>query len=152
MAKWTVKLGEFDIQYRPRPSMKAQVLADFAAECTIFDNKPKDIDDNIIKEAMTLKSDLKSIWVLHINRASNAQGSRAGLILTNSEGIVIEYALRFNFKTSNNQAKYEVLLAGLKIAKELEIYSLKVFTDSQLIAGWVKDEFEAHDPIIMKYL
>ncbi|XP_073099648.1 uncharacterized protein [Elaeis guineensis] len=152
MAKWAVKLDEFDIQYRPRSSMKAQVLADFVTECTIFDNKSKDTDDNTIKEATTLKPDLKSTWVLHIDGASNAQGSGAGLILTNFEGLVIEYALRFNFKVLNNQAEYEAFLIGLKIAKELEIYSLKVFTDAQLIVGQVKDEFEAHDSIMMKYL
>ena len=90
--------------------------------------------------------------MLHIDGASNTQGSGAGLILTNFEGIVIEYGLRFNFKISNNQAEYETLLAGLKIAKELEIYSLKVFTDSQLITGQVKGEFEARDSIMMKYL
>ena len=41
-----------------------------------------------------------------------------------------EYALRFNFKTSNNQAEYEALLASLKITKEHDIDSLKIFTDS----------------------
>ena len=76
--------------------------------------------------------------MLHIDGASNAQGSGAGLILTNFKGVVTEYVLRFNFKTSNNQAKYKALLVGLKIVKELEIDSLKVFTDSQLIAGQVK--------------
>ena len=60
MAKWTVKLGEFDIQYRPRSSMKAQVLADFITECTISDNKPEDTDDNTIKQVMTFESDLRS--------------------------------------------------------------------------------------------
>ncbi|XP_073103293.1 uncharacterized protein [Elaeis guineensis] len=152
MTKWTVKLGEFNIQYRLQPSMKVQVLADFIAECTIFDNKPEDTNDNTIKEATTLKLNLKSIWMLHIDGASNAQGSGAGLILMNSKGIVTEYAFRFNFKASNNQAEYEALLTGLKIAKELEIYSLKIFTNSQLIAGQVKDKFEARDPIMMKYL
>ena len=49
--------------------------------------------------------------------------------------VVTEYALRFNFKALNNHAKYEALLAGLKMAKEFEIDNLKVFTDSQLIAG-----------------
>ena len=90
--------------------------------------------------------------MLHIDGASNAQSSRAGLILTNSEGVIIEYILRFNFKASNNQVKYEVLLTGLKIIKELDIDSLKVFTDSQLIAEQVKGEFEARGPIMMKYL
>ncbi|XP_077251929.1 uncharacterized protein LOC143891180 [Tasmannia lanceolata] len=35
LMKWAVELSEFDIQYVPRPSIKAQVLADFVAECTI---------------------------------------------------------------------------------------------------------------------
>ena len=46
---------------------------------------------------------------------------------------MIEYALRINFKASNNKAEYETLLAGLKIAKELGTDNLKVITDSQLI-------------------
>src|SRR5215471_14034793 len=37
IAKWAIKLSEFDLQYRSRPSMKAQVLADFVVECTIPD-------------------------------------------------------------------------------------------------------------------
>ena len=68
--------------------------------------------------------------MLHIDGASNAQGSGTGLILTNFEGMVIEYAFRFNFKTSNNQIEFEALLVGLKIIKELDIDNLKIFTDS----------------------
>ena len=130
MVKWAVKLGKFDIQYRPRPSIKVQVLADFVAEYTISDDKPEDTDDNAIKQVMTPEPDLGSTWVLHIDGVSNAQGSGAGLVLINFKGVVTEYALQFNFKALNNQAEYEALLAGLKIVKELEIDSLKVFTDS----------------------
>ena len=104
------------------------------------------------KEAATPEFDPESTWVLHIDGASNAQGSGAGFLLTNSEGVVTEYALRFNFKTSNNQAEYEALLAGLRVVKELRIDSLKVFSDSQLIVGQVKGEFEARDPTMAKYL
>ena len=68
--------------------------------------------------------------MLHIDRASTTHDSRVGLILTNSEGVITEYALRFNFKASNNQVEYKALLAGLKIAKELDIDSLKIFIDS----------------------
>ena len=32
IAKWGTRLGSFDIRYRPRSSMKGQVLADFVAE------------------------------------------------------------------------------------------------------------------------
>lgn len=36
--KWAVELGEFDIAYVPRPSIKVQTLADFLVECTLPDN------------------------------------------------------------------------------------------------------------------
>ena len=110
--------------------MKVQVLVDFVVEYIVSDNKSKNETDDTIKQTVTPKPDLKSIWVLHIDGASNVQDSGVGFILTNFEGVVTEYALRFNFKVSNNQAEYEVLLAGLKIAKELDIDSLKIFTDS----------------------
>ena len=56
------------------------------------------------------------VWRLSIDGAANAQGSGAGLILTSPEGIDIEYALRFRFRASNNEAEYEVVIAGLNLA------------------------------------
>ena len=63
-----------------------------------------------------------------------------------------EYALRFSFKTSNNQAEYEALIAGLRIAKDLKVKKLRAYSDSQLVVGQTKGEFEARDPVMEKYL
>lgn len=52
------------------------------------------------------------------------------MILTNLDGVVAEYALQFIFQASNNQAKYEALLAKLRIAKELGVKRLKTFINS----------------------
>ncbi|GJX52542.1 reverse transcriptase domain-containing protein [Tanacetum coccineum] len=49
-----------------------------------------------------------------------SDGSRAGIILTDPNGKEITYALRFDFPTSNNEAEYEALIAGLKLALRLE--------------------------------
>ena len=87
-------------------------------------------EDGSSKEAATSEFDPESTWVLHIDGASNAQGSGAGFLLTNSEGVVTEHALRFDFKASNNQAEYEVLVTGLGLALELGVDRLKVFSDS----------------------
>ena len=65
--------------------------------------------------------------------ASNAQDCGAGPILTNIDRMVTEYAFKFDFKTSNNQAEYEALIVRLKIAKDLSVKCLRVFTDSQLV-------------------
>ena len=45
--------------------------------------------------------------------ASNARGARIGIVLESSEGIKLECLLKLGFSTSNNEAEYEVLVAGL---------------------------------------
>ena len=75
--------------------------------------------------------------------SSNMSGVGTGLILINRKGIIIEYVLRFEFLTINNGAEYEALIAGLKIAKELEVDWLQVYSDSQLVVGQVRENYEA---------
>ncbi|GKE82424.1 reverse transcriptase domain-containing protein, partial [Tanacetum coccineum] len=48
-------------------------------------------------------------------------GSSAGLILTSPEGAEFTYALRFQFTASNNEAEYEALIAGLRIAAQMGV-------------------------------
>ena len=119
LMKWAIELSEFDIRYRPKTAIKGQVLADFVMKFTSAEPA---------KDAQTT-TDL-SIWKLSVDGASNAQGSGAGLILTSPEGIDIEYALRFGFLTSNNKAEYEAVIAGLNLARSLEVDWLEVYSDS----------------------
>ncbi|GJR10899.1 reverse transcriptase domain-containing protein [Tanacetum coccineum] len=53
---------------------------------------------------------------LYTDGASSFDGSGAGLMLISPEGKEYTYALRFKFKTTKNEAEYEALLAGLRIA------------------------------------
>ena len=64
---------------------------------------------------------------------ANDQGSGAGLILTSPDRIDVEYALRFSFQASNNDAKYEDVIAGLNLAHSMEADQLEVSSDSQLV-------------------
>lgn len=128
--------------------MKVQVLADFIIECTWSTDEPKKPSIECPNEL----PDLAATWILHMDRASDSLGSGARLVLTNSDGVVTKYTLQFKFKATDNQAKYEALLGDLKLAKQLEIGQLKVFTNSQLVDGQVTDEYEARDLTMTKYL
>ena len=119
LMKWAIELSEFDIRYKPKTAIKGQVLADFVMEFTSAEPA----------ENTQAPTDLP-IWKLSVGGATNAQGSGAGLILTSPEGIDIEYALRFGFQASNNEAEYEAVIAGLSLAHSLEIDQLEVCSDS----------------------
>ena len=63
-------------------------------------------------------------WRLYVDGSSNENGSRARLMLISPENNHISSALRFTFKTSNNEEEYEALLAGLRLVGELQVDSL----------------------------
>ena len=92
------------------------------------------------------------IWKLSVDEATNAQGSGADLILTSPEGINIEYALRFGFQASNNEAEYEAVTAGLSLTHSLEIDQLEVCSDSQLVVRQIEDTYEAKSGKMILYL
>ena len=139
--KWAIKLSEFDIRYRPKTAIKGQVLVDFIMDFTSVEPA---------KDAQTT-TDL-SAWKLSVDGASNAQGSGPGLILTSPEGIDIEYALRFGFRTSNNETEYEAVIAGLNLAHSLEVDQLEVYSDSQLVVRQIEDTYEAKSERMNLYL
>nr|GEZ42770.1 reverse transcriptase domain-containing protein [Tanacetum cinerariifolium]GEZ51154.1 reverse transcriptase domain-containing protein [Tanacetum cinerariifolium] len=75
------------------------------------------------------------MWKLYTDGALSFDGSGAGLMLLSPEGKEYTYALRFKFETTNNEAKYEALLAGLRIAEEMEIKNLVIDIVSQLVVN-----------------
>ena len=66
--------------------------------------------------------------------------------------MLIEQALRFAFKASNNQAEYEALIAGMLLDNEMGAQSLLAKNDSQLVIGQVTGEYQAKDPRMVAYL
>ncbi|KAK3043419.1 hypothetical protein RJ639_001998 [Escallonia herrerae] len=78
LVPWSIELGEFDIRYRLRPSIKGQALADFIVECTL------PIED----EEQLPQKEQPFTWTLHVDGSFNASGSGAGLILHGPENLV----------------------------------------------------------------
>ncbi|GKA72071.1 reverse transcriptase domain-containing protein [Tanacetum coccineum] len=127
IAKWAIELGEHDIVFKEHGSRKTQIPKDFSIE-----RPPEQGEKVVTRIADTEKEGLKleSIWKLYTDGASSSDGSGVGLMLIIPEGREYTYALCFEFETTNNEAEYEVLLVGLRIAREMEIKSLAIFTDS----------------------
>ncbi|RDX87999.1 hypothetical protein CR513_30459, partial [Mucuna pruriens] len=50
-----------------------------------------------------------------------------------------------------NQVEYEALLAGMRLARKLEVKKLKAKSDSKLVTRQVNGEYQARDPQLTKY-
>nr|GEV84940.1 hypothetical protein [Tanacetum cinerariifolium] len=126
LLKWRFELGEHDIQYRPRTSVKGQILADFIV---------KHPDDDAPDTPMKDREELSDPWILFRDGSSYVDGSGGGLIIKNPEGMEFTYALQFRFNATNNEAEYEALIAGLRIASQMGIQNLQENVDSKLVAN-----------------
>nr|GEX14385.1 reverse transcriptase domain-containing protein [Tanacetum cinerariifolium] len=112
LQKWSIKLGEYAIHYRPRVSVKEQLLADF-----IVEQPEEDSPDTL----MTEEEKLPEPWILFMDGSSCTDGSGAGMILTNPVGMEFTYALRFRFDATNTEAEYDALISRLKIAEQMGV-------------------------------
>ena len=74
------------------------------------------------------------------------------LVLDLNVGTSIKYALKLHFSASNNDAEYEALLSGLRVAIEMDAQSILVYSDSQLVVNQVNGEFEAREERMQEYL
>ena len=91
-------------------------------------------------------------WEVYVDGASNQKGAGVGLVLTSSEMVIIEKSLRLDFPATNNEAEYEALLEGMAMVQRMGGKSIKLFSDSRLVVGQVKGEFEAKDERMRGYL
>lgn len=90
--------------------------------------------------------------MIFVDGASNEEGCGAGLLLIDPEGSEFTYALRFDFKATNNEAEYEAVIAGLELAKKMKASKVQVCSDSQIVVNQINGDYEVREPQLMKYL
>ncbi|KAL0349670.1 UNVERIFIED_CONTAM: hypothetical protein Sradi_4116200 [Sesamum radiatum] len=134
---WAIELSEYDISYLPRTTVKAQALADFVSEIT------GTTQEEVPEERP---------WLLHVDGSSTAQGSGAGVVITSPQGEGMEFAIKFDFKASNNEAEYEALVIGMRMAQDIGVLHLLACSDSQLIVKQVSGVYEVKEDNMVQYL
>ena len=89
---------------------------------------------------------------VYVDGASNQKSSGVGLVLMSPEKVVTEKSLRLDFSATNNEAEYEALLVGMAMVQRMGGKAIKLFSDSRLVVGQVRGEFEAKDERMQGYL
>ena len=137
----------------PHTSVKGQVLADLVAEFTELEIDELPSDRNMDEKLVgTISQYCLPTWEVYVDRASNQKGSGVGLVLTSPRKVVIEKSLKLDFPATNNEAEYETLLEGMAIVQRMGGKSIKLFSNSRLVVGQVRGEFEAKDERMQGYL
>lgn len=121
LAKWAIELNGYGIKYQARTTIKGQALADIFAECSYNPEARSNAQ----------------VWQLLTDGSSRNVGAGAGVVLISPEGKTIEYALKFLFRATNNEAEYEAAIAGLQLCKALEAKHVKLKMDSQLVVNQI---------------
>ena len=132
MAKWVVELGEFDVRFQPRISIKSQMLADFIAKVTQPLRTPM------------MNKEKCGVQEMMVDGSSNQRGARVGIVRKSLHGKYFEQSLKLGFKASNNEADYEALINGLKMSLAIKILGIRVLTDSQLVVQELSGGYGAH--------
>jgi ribonuclease HI len=139
IGKWAAELNEFTIDYVHRSSIQSQALADFIADWT-----PGAQEEETNKDA--------EAWMVFCDGSWGTFGAGVAAILVAPSKVRTCYAARLDFSCTNNIAKYEALLLGIRKLKAMRIRREILKTNSQVISGHVDKSSKTRDPKLEKYL
>ena len=139
IVEWALELSSFGLKFESTSTIKSRALAEFIVEWT---STP---DEEIQETALPGNE--------YFDGAFSLQGAGAGVLLVAPTGEHLKYLIQIHFPremSTDNTAEYEGLLAGLKIAADLEIRKLIIKGDSQLVIKQVNKDYQS--PLMEAYV
>ena len=74
------------------------------------------------------------------------------MVIQTPEGDKIECMIQLDFPTTNNEAEYKALVAGLDLAKATGAENMVVHCDSQVVTSQINGDYECKNERIKRYL
>jgi ribonuclease HI len=79
---------------------------------------------------------------MYFDGSLKLEGAGVGVLLISPKGEQLKYVLQIFWKVSNNEAEYEALLHGLRLAISLGIKCLLVYDDSAMVINKVNKSWD----------
>lgn len=105
-------LTEYSLTYEPLKVMKCHIIRNF-----IMDQEKVEVTQIFV--------DLKP-WRLFFDEPRHKNGPGIGILIISPTGIPTNFKFKIKELFSNNEAKYEALIAGLRILLDLEAKGVEV--------------------------
>ena len=89
---------------------------------------------------------------MFFNGSNRQQGAGAGVVLISPKGTKLSYVLQINFSNAfTNEAEYEALLHGMRMAKACGATHLSIYGDSNLVVQQAMRDCDAVAANMMAY-
>jgi ribonuclease HI len=88
---------------------------------------------------------------MNFDGAHSRSGKGGGIVLKYPTGKSYNFAFKLEFDATNNVAKYEALLLGLEIAKDMRMKILNIKGDSDLVILQVKNKYACKSERLRRY-
>nr|GFB00030.1 reverse transcriptase domain-containing protein [Tanacetum cinerariifolium] len=141
LQKWSIMLGEYNITYRLRTSIKGQILADFLNEMP-----------GNASQGMSVAATQEEPWTLFTDGSSCVDGSGAWLILTNPEGVEFTYAQSQVPRSRNKKADALSKIASTSFAHLSKQVLVEVLETKSITGKEVTAVIEEEGPTWMTEL
>jgi ribonuclease HI len=138
ISKWAVELGALEIKFKPTTAIKSQALVDFLAEWR--------------ENQVPAPPNVPEHWVMYFDGSLKLEGGGIGVLFISPKGEQLKYVLQILFEVSKNEAEYEALLHGLRLAVSLGIKQLLVCGDSLLVVQQVNKEWDINKETMDAYV
>ncbi|XP_026440606.1 uncharacterized protein LOC113339578 [Papaver somniferum] len=154
ISKWGAQIKQFNIIYKMRTAIKAQVLADFLADFPLSDeDEVEDIpgmEEDREDPADLLEISIPTRWEVFVDWVSNKDISGLGLVFTTLKEKKIVHSFRLQFKATNNVTEYEGVIHALRLLVEMEIQDVRLTSDLQLVIRQIIGMYATHDPVLQR--
>ncbi|XP_026450782.1 uncharacterized protein LOC113350893 [Papaver somniferum] len=146
-ARWLLQLSEFELKYQRLNAVRGQAIADLVA---MFTGEGDDEVHEYVPGEVEA-ADVEKPWTMFFDGLSYGTVGGAGVVFEAPRGEFISYSFKLDFPCSNNVAEYEVLILGLRMAKEINLGSIEVKGDSRLVTNQVNGDFHLKEPHLAPY-
>ncbi|XP_058189205.1 uncharacterized protein LOC131306793 [Rhododendron vialii] len=147
LARWLLLLAEFDLKYMTKKSVKKRAVAELLADHPVTE---AEVEDFMVPDEDILLL-LDNTWQFYFDGASNPFGYSIEILLVSPNDSHVPLSYKLRFEVTNNQAKYEVSIAGMEEAMELGAKRLEVIGDSNLAVSQARGDWKVKEDTLKFY-
>ncbi|XP_075107059.1 uncharacterized protein LOC142180038 [Nicotiana tabacum] len=155
LAKWQILLSEFDIVYITQKAIKGQALSHHLAENQVDgDYEPLTTyfpDEEVLFVGKDIAEPYPG-WIMFFDGATNFKGVGIGAVIISESEQHYPASTKIRFPCTNNMAKDEARILGIRMVVDMNVKELLVIWDSDILIHQVQGEWSTKDVKILSYL